>query len=285
MVENIFSVKLRNGFSDRNNIKPINTAIQHKALDERTRVALINATNVIYNATFEGLSNDTNQSFLKNLLKDVYVIEIDYSNSYNQDKVFQIINNTIRVEDYDSVLTLIEYLAEKFDELLKWKDLKASALYNSVFEKEYVGYRIINGCCASITNDEEQKSIVMASKTKYSKVNQFLAKATKLISDRKNTDYENSIKESISAVEEMCNTILGKKSSLGTALDKLETAGLKIHPCLKGAFDKLYGYTSDASGIRHAGQIDGKSATFEEARFMLVTCSAFINYLLGNFKS
>ena len=47
------------------------------------------------------------------------------------------------------------------------------------------------------------------------------------------------------------------------------------------AFNALYGYTSDANGIRHAGDIGGPASTFEEAKFMLVSCSAFINYLLG----
>ena len=54
-----------------------------------------------------------------------------------------------------------------------------------------------------------------------------------------------------------------------------------IHPVLEAAFEKLYGYTSDASGIRHAGQIDGPEATFDEAKFMLVACSGFVNYLKG----
>ena len=47
------------------------------------------------------------------------------------------------------------------------------------------------------------------------------------------------------------------------------------------AFNMLYGYTSDANGIRHAGNIGGPSSTFEEAKFMLVSCSAFVNYLIA----
>lgn len=101
-----------------------------------------------------------------------------------------------------------------------------------------------------------------------------------LLSDRENPDYENSIKESISAVEAMCNEIVGKKSTLGEALKQLKKEN-KIHPSLESAFEKLYGYTSDASGIRHAGQMDGKNSTFEEAKFMLVACSGFVNYLKG----
>ena len=64
-------------------------------------------------------------------------------------------------------------------------------------------------------------------------------------------------------------------------LKKIEENGVMIHSGLKSAFIILYGYTSDANGIRHAGDIGGASSTFEEAKFMLVSCSAFINYLIG----
>ena len=43
---------------------------------------------------------------------------------------------------------------------------------------------------------------------------------------------------------------------------------------------QLYGYTSDADGIRHA-LLDESDLDFEDAKFMLVSCSAFTNYLKG----
>ena len=52
-----------------------------------------------------------------------------------------------------------------------------------------------------------------------------------------------------------------------------------LHPALKDAFSRLYGYTSDEGGIRHALMDDSRAVTFEEAKFMLVACSAFINYV------
>ena len=105
-----------------------------------------------------------------------------------------------------------------------------------------------------------------------------------MLGDRTSPDYENSIKESISAVEALCEIltgITGKEASLGKLLKKLEDNGVVIHAGLKAAFNMLYGYTSDANGIRHAGNIGGPSSTFEEAKFMLVSCSAFVNYLIA----
>jgi len=85
----------------------------------------------------------------------------------------------------------------------------------------------------------------------------------------------------VEAICEIITGIKGKEASLGKMLKKIEENGVMIHSGLKSAFIILYGYTSDANGIRHAGDIGGASSTFEEAKFILVSCSAFINYLIG----
>ncbi len=64
-------------------------------------------------------------------------------------------------------------------------------------------------------------------------------------------------------------------------LKQLEKNSISIHSALESAFNMLYGYTSDANGIRHAGDIGGKESSFEEAKFMLISCCAFVNYLIG----
>jgi hypothetical protein len=55
---------------------------------------------------------------------------------------------------------------------------------------------------------------------------------------------------------------------------------LDLHPAFSSGLDKIWGYTNDASGIRHS--LMGKDeVTSDDARFMLVTCSAFSYYLLA----
>jgi hypothetical protein len=49
------------------------------------------------------------------------------------------------------------------------------------------------------------------------------------------------------------------------------------------AFDKLYGYASDEGGIRH-GSKEFEKAPEEDARYMLVSCSAFVNYLKDKYS-
>ena len=95
-------------------------------------------------------------------------------------------------------------------------------------------------------------------------------------------DYENSIKESISAVEAMCCIITGmtgKQATLGNAIKKLKDCGVHIHSAMESAFSSLYGYTSDENGIRHGG-IDFANTPAEDAKYMLISCSAFVNYLI-----
>ena len=107
-----------------------------------------------------------------------------------------------------------------------------------------------------------------------------LQSSVDLFSDRKNPDYRNSIKESISAVEAVCQIITGEeKATLGQALKKLEEKGIELHEALRKSFSNLYGYTSDADGIRHA-LLEESTLDFDDAKFfMLVSCSAFVNYL------
>jgi hypothetical protein len=104
-----------------------------------------------------------------------------------------------------------------------------------------------------------------------------MKRALDLLADRKSPDYRNSIKESISAVEAICSLEAGSSSTtLGQALKELEKKkSVDMHPALKGAFDKLYGYTSDAEGIRHA-LLKESNLDFEDAKFRLVSCSASI---------
>jgi hypothetical protein len=104
--------------------------------------------------------------------------------------------------------------------------------------------------------------------------------ALRKLSDRQNPDYRNSIKESISAVESACKKLTGDQSAdLNRALQKLE-ARKSFHPAFKQSLEKLYAWTGDASGIRHSIK-DAPMPTKADAQYMLVACSAFVNYLFA----
>ena len=154
--------------------------------------------------------------------------------------------------------------------------------FNSILEQEKAGYRLVDGIITPIIAKPELESIEEAIDAKFQTVSIHIKKALLLYSDREKPDYENSIKESISAVEAMCCIITelsGPTATLGAALKRLEDSGVVIHGAMREAFAKLYGYTSDSGGIRHGG-IDFANASAEDAKYMLVSCSAFVNYLI-----
>ena len=116
-------------------------------------------------------------------------------------------------------------------------------------------------------------------------VNTHIKAALLKLSDKKNPDYRNSIKESISAVEAICRKVTGK-GTLGESLKELESSGIVLNDQLKAGIEKLYVYTNQkGTGIRHALMENGNAITFHEAKFMLVACSAFINFLIPQIKS
>lgn len=158
----------------------------------------------------------------------------------------------------------------------------AKSNFNDVLQQENSGYRIVGTNVIPITGEGELQCIETAQKTAYESVNMHIMKATELFGKRPVADYENSIKESISAVESICCIITGasgKQATLGKTLKMLKERRIHIHPAMENAFSSLYGYTSDENGIRHGG-IDFTSASAEDAKYMLVSCSAFVNYLI-----
>jgi hypothetical protein len=165
------------------------------------------------------------------------------------------------------------------------RDLKGfEVTCNKILKEENSAYRLLKGHFVQITSEEEIKTIeeALADSVLFPGVKTHLSSALEHLSNRKNPDYRNSIKESLSAVESACQTITGdKNATLGQALKLLEKHQT-IHGALKNGFSSIYGYANDADGIRHAHALDDEpNITFVDAKFMLVACSAFVNYLTG----
>lgn len=165
---------------------------------------------------------------------------------------------------------------------------------NAVLEEENSGFRAVSGILTPITNNLELDEVTSASsETNNEKINVIhthIKSAVELISKKPNPDYRNSIKESISAVEAAVKIITNVSGGgVKDALNVLEKE-MPIHGSMKDGIIKLYGWTSNADGIRH-GLLEESTVGFDEAKYMLVMCSAFVNYLivkanpLGKFAS
>jgi hypothetical protein len=69
------------------------------------------------------------------------------------------------------------------------------------------------------------------------------------------------------------------KATLAEALKTFQKKGISLHPALNNAWQNVSGYTSDEGGVRHALTSDSK-VDLAEVIYMLVSCSAFVSYLI-----
>ncbi|WP_244097154.1 AbiJ-NTD4 domain-containing protein [Burkholderia ambifaria] len=149
-----------------------------------------------------------------------------------------------------------------------------------VLAQELAAYRVINQQIVGVTTPQEIEAVqdALALNDAFAPVSAHLSTAIAHFSNRQNPDYRNSIKESISAVEAAARVVCGDdKATLGAALGILGKQG-RLHSALKSAYSSLYGYTNDADGIRHA-LMDEPNLTADDAKYFLITCTAFVNYL------
>lgn len=196
------------------------------------------------------------------------------------DKLVESIQEKYRSYQWNQVYDFIESIIEYYGERSGYIGNNFVDQCNSVMQREMAGYRIVNNLIVPITSEIEVTAIASATSSNNS-VNIHLTTSLQKLSDRDNPDYRNSIKESISAVEAICSELTGE-NTLGQALNKFEKSGIIFNGQFKAALEKLYAYTNNKeTGIRHSYSDEGKQPDFDDAKFMLVTCSAFVNYLVS----
>ncbi|MDX5630328.1 MULTISPECIES: hypothetical protein [unclassified Brenneria] len=269
-------------FSQRMGIRPMQKAIQRESMDNELRIGLWNVLQIYVWDKWK-----TQPDLIETLSEQIWAFffkkEIDsypdfYSSYSYQDGAHEIFKKYILKGQWYDVYDFVEAILKRFPVPDHDKKNLIQAL-NFVFETENSAYRIIENEIVEITDNQEIEAIEDAISNSPQSAKAHLQRALELLSDRKQPDYRNSIKESISAVESVCNTISGdSKGTLGKSLKQIETS-ISLHPSLKNAFSSLYGYTSDSGGIRHALMDESAHPSFADAKFMLVACSAFCNYL------
>lgn len=249
----MIKVSRRGGFSDRQGIKSENTEIQLKDLDKRTRIQIFNMLSKQYDFIYQ-YSNyweEPIQRFFRYINSEVFCQKVDVRKRIDDEGFFNEINQVIMNNSYDDVLTLVEAISEYWEEELNERYLYRGYGYssqaenysvfeqfNNLFKQEYVGYRFIGGLISPISNEIEMDTIQEVLDSEYSAVTSHIIKAHSLLANREHPDYENSIKESISSVEAMCEIVTGvrgKEATLGNMLKKLEQKGVVIHSALKSA--------------------------------------------------
>lgn len=270
-------------FSERLGYKPMK-AIQFESVNETLRNRI---WNLFYLADIQrgGLASKrvqkafTGQPPIEDLVIDKLGFTLTVAEVKFENKKLKFLQDHLLKCPWNEVYEFVEAHVASVDEEDRAQRMQE---YNTLFEAEKSGYRFLNGELAPITNQEEIATFEKAGETPYDAVNKHIKKAIALYSDISSPDYENSVKESISAVEALCSIITeetGGQATLGKMLKHLENKGVIIPQAMKNAYSALYGYTSNEGGIRH-GSMEFKDVPAEDAKYMLVSCSAFINYLI-----
>jgi len=287
-------------FSQREGINPVRDKFQIKDMDNPLRIGLWN----VFYASFIDKADITviTSSNMNYLFTSIWCGCLGHPmdsirSQYNNVFVFgDLIKHYYFESSWAEVYDLIEFIIDlKIPQSYPGiKDPNSGMLFrinmftkecNNVMEKEMAGYRIIDNTIVQITDENEineiEELVEKTRQTKLSNIYEHINTALTLLSDRQNPDYRNSIKESISAVEAICRIIArNDNATLGEALNIIKNEEkVEIHPALKNGYSAIYGYTNDASGIRHPLK-DKDPCDFSDAKYMLVSCSAFINYLI-----
>ncbi|WP_415919867.1 AbiJ-NTD4 domain-containing protein [Tateyamaria sp. SN6-1] len=199
------------------------------------------------------------------------------------DEGFARVRGTFLTADFPELYDILELFHDVARDTGRL-EIEFAEACNEVFSREKAALRFLSGRLAPVINEAEIFEVnSAANQTASFGVAKHIARAIELYSDRRHPDYRNSIKEAISAVEAAAKQVVGNEQvTLGQALKHMESEG-NLHSALKQGFSNLYGWTNDSDGIRHA-LMQEENLTEEDARFMLVSCSAFANYFLGKTK-
>ncbi len=263
-------------FSHREGIKEVKSIIQINSMDDELRIGLWNAYCSEY-AEFNPHYNKTISILFTRLWIDYFKEPID---AFNRNEIYNTIREYFFNCEWNEVYDFIEFVSKAYSD--DSVNIEFRKECNLILEREVSAYRFVGKKITQITSETEIAEIEEALQSPLKPVNIHLDRALNLLADRKSRDYRNSIKESISAVEAICCSIVGNsKTTLGQALKKIEKQGkIQLHPALTESFKKLYGWTSDDNGIRHS-LLGESNLSFEDAKFRLVSCSGFINYLIA----
>ena|SRR5450755_119130 len=275
-------------FSKRQGLMPTAKLAQRESIDAELRNSLWSLLTICYWDTYEvpyssdyGRSDYVARSNMQALITALWLhyykrpidtIDEYWGNCLNK------LREYFFAAKWNEVYDLIEFVSDYGDEAVKEK---FTDICNSYLERENSAYRFVGGMISEITSAEEIAEVdsALSNTAPFAGPRAHLVSALSHLSSRTNPDYRNSIKESISAVESLARKLSKDETgTLGNILKALEKSK-KLHPALKSAFSSLYGYTSDADGIRHA-LLGESNLSKADARFMLICCSAFINYAI-----
>ena len=266
-------------FSQRIGAAEAPTTIQLEGVSDPLRNSIWNYIHALFGEGDSGwwkIAENSAQFFFK--------VPVDELQPYNYRRM-EWIKHRLYAMAWHEIYDFVEFVADWYERSFSYPKVRKAqiqAVFNRIFESELSGYRFIAGELAPISNPAEVSEIEGALSTALrhglAGAHAHISAALQLLAKRPEPDYRNSIKESICAVEAIAKQ-LGSPDSQGLAgaLNELSKK-VSLHGGFRAGLLSLYGYTSDEGGIRHA-MLEEPNVGFDEAKYMVVACSAFVNYL------
>jgi hypothetical protein len=270
-------------FSERYGYKPIRDHVQKESVEKQTRTQLWNFLKIVLWDEWESYEYGwtTHSQHVNQLMRRMWVRHFNASldnlpgfDPYETNGAYGIMKRYFMDAKWFEVYDFLEFVVQNWS---GGDEDQIAAGINSILEKELCAFRFIDKQIAPITDELELEVIDQAASNSPDAVKRHISRAVELLCDRTSPDYRNSVKEAISAIEAVCQTVTGDtKGTLGKLLGKING----LHPAFKVALSSMYGFTSDAEGVRHA-LLDEPTLTFTDAKFFLVQAAAFVNYISG----
>lgn len=215
----------------------------------------------------------------KEVAADFHVIFLQKPASTFENKSYTVrksLENGVAKARYGDLFDLVEFFVRHpgCGETLKAELAEA-------FKLSRAAYRIIDGQVVAIGTEDQAEAFARAVAAA-DWVGAAAAKRHLVASGvgLRDGNWADSVRESIHAVEAMARKIDPAAKTLGEALKALDKK-VRIHGSLKDAFNKLYGFTNDERGIRHALADDTANVDETDALFMLGACASFVSYLIS----
>ena len=276
-------------FSERMGIIEPRNIFQLDDMDKDLRTALFNRLFDFFNSTWEGenpyipLEESSCYGYLSASKAAVNIWAGCWKRPMDEWSgvcayFLQDLKDYIIESQWNEVYDLIEFI------LNDYQSNRLSSALNSALEKEMSGYRIVGKEVVPISDECELRALEesLAVEEGFAVARTHISSALKKLALRPEPDLRNAVKEAISAVESAACVVTGNTdATLGKALNVLESQG-RLHPALKSAWSKMYGYTSDENGIRHALSGADPCVDFATAKYMVVSCAAFVNLLVAS---
>jgi hypothetical protein len=203
-------------FSQRMGIQQENAALQRDSMG-------VGLKNVLWNVFDDrvrwGMPSYYARKCGEQIWKYCFSKILDGAPSVDINKLFEAIKQHYLTLEWNEVYDFIEFVANRLD---SDDSIKFVEDCNSALQGELSAYRFVEKKLVPVTSELEITEVEEAIRTS-KQFTQHLERAVELLADKKAPDYRNSIKESISAVEAMCQLITGnKKATLGDGLRQLE---------------------------------------------------------------